>query len=162
MVTDVYSGHPQTKEGQFSQCIINTRNTIARIAGFPDFYTLPHTATPYFNINMCLGIQTDTSASHKLTNIKMEVKTPLLDLDLPCGCTKSKAYFHWATHTMITWENLSSNLESCHFFPSKKIFILSDSLSTTDVQVCHWFQKVNPPQSKASKSESAISKSKLL
>lgn len=67
--------------------VSNTPNTIARIGGFPDFYALPHTATPSFNINTCLGIQTDTQVTRQWNGMKMS----LLDLDLPC--TKSKAYF---------------------------------------------------------------------
>lgn len=65
-------------EGQNSQCIMNTLNTIARLAGFPDFYTLPHSATS----TLGWGV-----GGHEF-------------LILPSHCTASKAY--GAAHTMIT------------------------------------------------------------
>lgn len=78
-------------EGQNSQCIMNTLNTIARLAGFPDFYTLPHSATS----TLGWGV-----GGHECftPNIDMEVATPVLIL--PSHCTASKAY--GAARTMIT------------------------------------------------------------
>lgn len=77
-------------QGQNSQCIMNTLNTIARLAGFPDLYTLPHSATS------TLGWE---GGGHECftPNVDVEVATPVLIL--PSHCTVSKAF--GAAHTMI-------------------------------------------------------------